>query len=111
MRLEERDDAQLVTEARIGSREAAGELFSRHWRAAWRTAYAITGSTVAAEDVVQDSFERAFKALPRFDGRRPATTICTSSSVKANRLHFLNLVAGRGPAHKVRTRLAPRHRN
>jgi len=71
MSLEARDDAQLVTEARLGSREAAGELFSRHWRAAWRTAHAITGSTVAAEDVVQDSFERAFRALPRFDGRRP----------------------------------------
>jgi RNA polymerase sigma-70 factor (ECF subfamily) len=66
-----RDDAQLVAEAQRGSREAAGELFSRHWRDAWRTAHAITGGAASAEDVVQDAFERAFRALSRFDGRRP----------------------------------------
>lgn len=66
-----REDAALVVAARQGSREAAGELFSRHWRDAWRAARAITGSDAAAEDVTQDSLERAFRALDRFDGARP----------------------------------------
>jgi hypothetical protein len=38
-----RSDAQLVEEARRGSREAAAELFDRHWRSAWRAAYVIAG--------------------------------------------------------------------
>jgi RNA polymerase sigma-70 factor (ECF subfamily) len=61
------EDAALVARARGGSREAAGELFSRHWLSAWRAARALTGSHQAAEDVVQDAFERAFRALERFE--------------------------------------------
>jgi RNA polymerase sigma-70 factor, ECF subfamily len=71
VKLRERQDAELVAEAQKGSREAAGELFERHWLSAWRAAFALTGARAAAEDVVQDSFERAFRALGRFDGRRP----------------------------------------
>jgi RNA polymerase sigma-70 factor, ECF subfamily len=66
-----RSDAKLVELARQGSREAAAELFSRHWRPAWRAAYAVTGRRELADDVAQDAFERAFAALSRFDGRRP----------------------------------------
>ncbi|MDX6644666.1 MAG: hypothetical protein QOK40_393 [Miltoncostaeaceae bacterium] len=61
------EDATLVARARRGSREAAGELFSRHWLSAWRAALALTGSQELAEDVVQDAFERAFRALERFE--------------------------------------------
>ncbi len=64
-------DRVLVERARRGSRPAAGELFARHWPAAWRAAYAITGRRDAAEDVAQDGFERAFQALDRFDSHRP----------------------------------------
>src|ERR671926_934252 len=66
-----RSDAKLVELARHGSREAAGELFSRHWRRAWQAAYAVTGRRAMADDVAQDAFERAFAALSRFDDRRP----------------------------------------
>src|ERR671928_107876 len=66
-----RSDAKLVELARKGSRDAAGELFSRHWRDAWRAAYAVTGRRAMADDVAQDAFERAFAALSRFDARRP----------------------------------------
>ncbi len=66
-----RSDRVLVQQARRGSRAAAGELFERHWPAAWRAAYAITGRRDVAEDVAQDGFERALRALDRFDPRRP----------------------------------------
>jgi RNA polymerase sigma-70 factor (ECF subfamily) len=66
-----RSDAKLVELARGGSRDAAAELFSRHWRSAWRAAYAVTGRREMADDVAQDAFERAFAALSRFDERRP----------------------------------------
>jgi RNA polymerase sigma-70 factor (ECF subfamily) len=66
-----RSDAELVALARQGERDAAGELFTRHWPGAWRAAYAVTGRRAMADDVAQDAFERAFAALSRFDGRRP----------------------------------------
>src|SRR6266536_5165754 len=66
-----RSDAKLVQLARRGSRDAASELFTRHWRAAWRAAYVVTGRRELADDVAQDAFERAFAALSRFDERRP----------------------------------------
>jgi RNA polymerase sigma-70 factor (ECF subfamily) len=64
-------DAALVRRAREGSREAAGELFARHWPDAWRAALVITGRREMADDVAQDAFERAFAALARFDESRP----------------------------------------
>src|SRR6476646_11870125 len=64
-------DGELVARARQGSRDAAAELFSRHWPGAWRVARAVTGRRDMADDVAQDAFERAFAALHRFDRRRP----------------------------------------
>src|SRR5437868_14259989 len=66
-----RSDAKLVELARRGSRDAAAELFTRHWRAAWRAAYVLSGRRELADDVAQDAFERALAALARFDERRP----------------------------------------
>src|SRR3954463_1428246 len=66
-----RSDAKLVELARGGSREAAAELFNRHWQSAWRAAFVIAGRRELADDVAQDAFERAFAALGRFDERRP----------------------------------------
>ena len=57
--------------ARRGDRDAAADLFRRHWRDAWRAAFAITGRRALADDVAADGFERAFSALDRFDERRP----------------------------------------
>src|SRR2546423_550274 len=65
-----RSDGKLVELARRGSRDAAAELFARHWRSAWRAAYAVTGRRDMADDVAQDAFERAFAALSRFDAAR-----------------------------------------
>ena len=66
----QRSDEELAGNALAGSKEAAAELFRRHWAPAWRAAYAITASRAAADDVAQDAFQRAFRALPTFDGRR-----------------------------------------
>lgn len=63
-------DGELVIRARAGSRDAAAELFARHWPRAWRIGRAVTGRRDMADDVAQDAFERAFAALSRFDERR-----------------------------------------
>jgi RNA polymerase sigma-70 factor, ECF subfamily len=71
MDLSAASESALVAQAKRGSKEAAGELFSRHWPAAWRAALGITGRGAMADDIAQDAFERAFAALSRFDERRP----------------------------------------
>jgi RNA polymerase sigma-70 factor (ECF subfamily) len=64
-------DAALVRAAQQGSSEAVEELFARHWRPAYRAALLVTGDAAAAEDITQEAFLAALRALPRFDLRRP----------------------------------------
>lgn len=64
-------EARLVRAARTGSEEAVAELFARHWSRAHRTALLVTGDRAAAEDIAQESFLAALRALPSFDVRRP----------------------------------------
>ncbi len=64
-------DRELVAAALAGGREAREELVRRHWREVWRRAYLLTGRGHVADDVTQDAFERAFRALHRYDGRAP----------------------------------------
>lgn len=70
-RLRERREGALVREAQRGSTEALEELFRRHWRRAHRAAFLVVGDAAAAEDIAQESFLAAIRALDRFDRRRP----------------------------------------
>jgi RNA polymerase sigma-70 factor, ECF subfamily len=64
-------DAALVRAAQGGSERAVEELFARHWPDAYRTALLIAHDRAAAEDIAQEAFLSALRALPRFDRRRP----------------------------------------
>ncbi|MEA2151219.1 MAG: hypothetical protein QOD69_3049 [Solirubrobacteraceae bacterium] len=64
-------EAALVRAAQRGSEDAVEELFARHWGAAYRAALLVTGDRAAAEDIAQEAFLAALRALPRFDLRRP----------------------------------------
>lgn len=64
-------EAALVRAAQRGSKEAVEELFARHWPGAHRTATLVTGDHAAGEDIAQEAFLAALRALPRFDARRP----------------------------------------
>ena len=64
-------EAALVRAARRGSEDAVAELFDRHWDAAYRTAVLVTGDRAAAEDIAQEAFLAAVRALASFDLRRP----------------------------------------
>jgi RNA polymerase sigma-70 factor (ECF subfamily) len=61
----------LVRRAQRGSEEAIEALFRTHWSRAWRAAYLIVHDGAAAEDIAQEAFLAAIRALDRFDRRRP----------------------------------------
>ena len=64
-------DAALVRAAQRGSADAIDELFRRHWPAAHRAAWLVVHDAAAAEDIAQEAFLSALRALDRFDRRRP----------------------------------------
>ncbi|HST69803.1 MAG TPA: sigma-70 family RNA polymerase sigma factor [Solirubrobacterales bacterium] len=64
-------ERRLVHEAQEGSGAAMAQLYSAHWRSAYRAAYLVVHDAAAAEDIAQDAFLAAVDALDRFDRRRP----------------------------------------
>jgi RNA polymerase sigma-70 factor (ECF subfamily) len=62
-------DAAAVALARDGDSEAFRTLVERHSRAVYRLAHRMTGSPSDAEDVVQETFLKAYKQLGRFESR------------------------------------------
>jgi RNA polymerase sigma-70 factor (ECF subfamily) len=75
---------ELVQRARAGDAPAFEELVRSHYRAAYATARALTGNTMDAEDVVQDSFIRA---LERLDDCEPERFAGWLLAIVRNRAH------------------------
>jgi RNA polymerase sigma-70 factor (ECF subfamily) len=67
-------DAAAVALARDGDSEAFRALVERHSRAVYRLAHRMTGSVQDAEDVVQDTFLKAYRQLSRFESRANFST-------------------------------------
>jgi RNA polymerase sigma-70 factor, ECF subfamily len=61
--------ATVVARARKGDSDAFRELVEQHSRSAFRLAYRMTRNEQDAEDVVQESFLRAYRHLGRFEAR------------------------------------------
>src|ERR1700686_5817352 len=61
--------APVLARARQGDSEAFRVLVERHGRALFRLAFRMTGNEQDAEDVVQESFLRAYRQLGKFDER------------------------------------------
>jgi RNA polymerase sigma-70 factor (ECF subfamily) len=61
--------AAVLARARQGDSEAFRALVERHSRSVFRLAYRMTGNEQDAEDVVQESFLRAYRQLGRFESR------------------------------------------
>jgi RNA polymerase sigma-70 factor (ECF subfamily) len=61
--------AAVLARARQGDGEAFRSLVERHSRSVFHLAFRMTGNEQDAEDVVQESFLRAYKQLGRFESR------------------------------------------
>src|SRR5260221_8623335 len=66
-----RDERAAVRGAQHGSVADLEVLFRRHWPGAYRAAYLVVHDAAAAEDIAQEAFLAAVRALDRFDRRRP----------------------------------------
>jgi len=59
----------IISAAQAGSSEAFAELYTLHSRRLYRTIIAITKNAEDAEDVLQETFFRAYLAIQTFEGR------------------------------------------
>lgn len=67
-------DAEVIGRIRSGDKGAYQVLVERHARTLFKTAYRITRNEGDSEDVVQESFLRAYRSLDRFDERASFST-------------------------------------
>ncbi|MBV9766202.1 MAG: RNA polymerase sigma factor [Acidobacteriaceae bacterium] len=78
-------DSAAAEAARNGNQHAFRVLVERHSHSVFRLAFRMTGNEQDAEDLVQETFLRAFKQLQRFDGRAAFGTwlyrICANCSL------------------------------
>jgi RNA polymerase sigma-70 factor (ECF subfamily) len=64
------DDEELVSRVRNGELEAFEMLYDRYKRPLYRAAVAITHNEDAAEEILQDAFIRAYRAMDRVDASK-----------------------------------------
>ena len=64
------DETELIDRARLGDDRAWEQLVREHQEAVFRLAYLMLGDAQDAEDVAQEAFVRAFRALGTFDTER-----------------------------------------
>ena len=67
-------DAAILTRAKSGHREAFRTIVERHSAGVFRVAYRLTRSEQDAEDVVQETFLKAYTELATFEGRAALAT-------------------------------------
>ena len=65
----EESDSVAVARVRAGDENAYRVLVDRHSRSVFRLAYRMTGNEQDSEDVVQETFLRAYKQLHRWEAR------------------------------------------
>src|SRR3984957_943495 len=63
-----------VERAQSGDSDAFRALVEQHSRSVFRLAFRMTGNEQDAEDVVQESFLRAYRQLGRFESRANFST-------------------------------------
>ncbi len=98
-------DEVALERARGGDRDAFRVLVERHSIAVFRLAYRMTLNETDAEDMVQETFLRAWREIRRFDGRASFGTwlhrICANRTVDFLRSKKRWQAAGAGSADET----------
>jgi RNA polymerase sigma-70 factor (ECF subfamily) len=76
-------DAILVSAAKSGDHTAFALLWERHSEKVFRRAFRITGNQDDAEDVLQETWMKAYTHLKTFDGRASISTWVTRIAINS----------------------------
>lgn len=110
-----RDEHAWVRGAQRGSVSDVEALFRAHWPRAFRAAYLVVHDAAAAEDIAQESFLAALRALDRFDRRRPfgpwLHRIVVNRAIDWTRARQLRAEAELGETHAAPPDVEPLDRN
>jgi RNA polymerase sigma-70 factor (ECF subfamily) len=95
----EQSDRDLVLEFKAGVPGAYDEMYRRHSARVARVCKRILDNSQDAEEATQETFLRAYQALPRFNGQfqlgawlaRIATNVCVDHLRAASRSHLVAL--------------------
>lgn len=98
-------DKKLVADAANGHRDAFDELVRRYRPRVLRTARLLTRNDADTEDLVQETFVRAFRAIQHFRGdstfqtwlERIARNVVKSHLMMRARVHRMRCMADEGP--------------
>ena len=121
-------DDELVTLARGGDAESFNQLILRWERPIYALAYRVIGREEDAKDVCQETFLRAFRALPAFKGQakfsswiyRIALNLCRDWIRRKRRAPVMQMPEGvdpaelaseRGPVETIETLVARKRRS
>jgi RNA polymerase sigma-70 factor (ECF subfamily) len=77
-------DDVLVAAAKSGDHHAFAELWTRHSKGAFKTAYRITRNRDDAEDAIQSAWMKAYTHLNTFDGRAKFSTWLTRIAINSS---------------------------
>ena len=93
------EDIQIVAQVLEGDTGAFSALVQRHHERVYRTAYSLVGDLDEADDLAQEAFIKAFRALRRFRGQsrfstwlhRIAVNCCLDYLQSKHRRNFVSL--------------------
>jgi RNA polymerase sigma-70 factor, ECF subfamily len=106
-----RDERAWIRGAQGGSASDLEALFRHHWPQAYRAAYLVVHDSAAAEDIAQEAFLAAVRALDRFDRRRPfgpwLHRIVVNRAIDWSRARTLRREVGEGALASVAAAAAP----
>jgi RNA polymerase sigma-70 factor (ECF subfamily) len=91
------EDLAYIRQVQAGDRDAFRVLVERHSRAIFRVAYRVTNNEQDAEEIVQETFLRAYKALGGFESRSNFSTWLCRIAINCS----LDLIAQRKPLHPL----------
>ena len=97
------EERELVERARAGDHDAYAALMREHEQAAFRVAYVIVGSAADAEDVAQEAFVKAYRALGSFRAGSPFRPWLMR--IVGNEARNHRRATGRRPFHQRRAQL------
>jgi RNA polymerase sigma factor (sigma-70 family) len=90
-------EQMLVVAAKNGDEQAFEDLFKRHQRGIYTLAFRYTRIREDAEDVVQQTFQKAFVHLQKFEGKSSLSTWLTRIAIN----QALMLLRSRRGQHEV----------